>query len=97
MASTEPTTNETAAQYLAAQLERLMALPLATAEDAERWDSECADVQTALETRFPGFKPEHFVWHFFTDSDIRRKDVGYSQRQHNAISEYISRLRHERA
>jgi len=30
-------------------------------------------------------------------SGIRRKDVGYSQRQHNAISEYISRLRRERA
>jgi len=97
MAGTGPTSNETAAQYLAAQLEHLMALPLATAEDAERWDSECADVQTALETRFPGFEPEHFVWHFFTDSDIRRKDAGYRERQHKAISECISRLRHERA
>jgi hypothetical protein len=84
----------TAAQYLADQLERLMALPLATAEDADRWNRECAAVQTALENQFPQFEPEHFVWHFFTDSDIRRKDAGYRQRQHRAVSEYIARLRH---
>ena len=97
MDGTGPTSNETAAQYLAAQLEHLMALPLASREDAESWDSVCADVQTALETRFPGFEPEHFVWHFFTDSDIRCKDAGYRDRQHKAISEYISRLRNENA
>jgi len=84
----------TAPQYLADQLEFLMALPLATAEDAERWDKECANVQTTLESQFSEFEPEHFVWHFFTDSDIRRKDAGYRQRQHHAVSDYIARLRH---
>lgn len=71
-----------------------MALPLASAEDAERWDSECAEVQTILERKFPDFEPEHFVWHFFTDSDIRCKDASYRQRQHRAVSEYVARLRH---
>jgi hypothetical protein len=49
----------TAAQYLAEQLERLMALPLASKEDVERWDGEAADVQTTLEKEFPGFTLEH--------------------------------------
>ena len=84
----------TAPEYLADQLERLIALPLATPKDAERWDKECANVQTTLESQFPKFEPEHFVWHFFTDSDIRHKDAGYRQRQHQAVSEYITRLRH---
>jgi hypothetical protein len=84
----------TAAQYLGDQLERLMALPLTSAEDVERWDKECANVQATLEEKFPGFDPEHFVWHFFTDSDIRRKDQGYLERQHRAVSEYVIRLRH---
>lgn len=85
----------TAAQYLADRLERLLALPLASTEDAERWDKECADVQTTLERQYPDFEPEHFVWHFFTDSDIRRKDAGYRQRQHQAVSEYVAKLRHD--
>lgn len=86
--------NRKAAEYLASQLERLMALPLATVEDANRWDKECAEVQTMLETRFPSFQLEHSVWHFFIDSDIRLKDAGYRQRQHCYITDYIARLRH---
>jgi hypothetical protein len=84
----------TPAQSLADQLDRLMALPLASTEDAQRWDKECADVQAALEREFPNFEPEHFVSHFFTDSDVRRKDHGYRERQHRAVSEYVALLRH---
>ena len=94
MAETDRARNETAPEYLAAQLERLMALPLANEEDAERWDKECAEVQTALQTRFPNFGLEHSAWHFFIDSDIRLKDAGYRQQQHRHISDYVALLRH---
>ncbi len=94
MAQINPANNREAEEYLAGQLERLMALPLATLEDVERWDKECAEVQTALEKRFPDFQWERSVWHFFLDSDIRLKDAGYRQRQHRYISDYVARLRH---
>ncbi len=71
-----------------------MALPLASKEDVERWDKEAAEVQTTLEKEFPGFAVEHFLHHYFTDSDIRFKYAGYRQRQHTAVSEYVARLRH---
>ena len=86
----------TAEQYLADQLERLMGLPLASKEDEECWDREAADVQTTLEKQFPDFGLEHFLYHFFTDSDIRWKDAGYRERQHRAVAEYVARLRHDK-
>ena len=86
---------DSAAEFVATELERLIALPLDTPEDAERWDTECASFQTALETRFSTFELEHHVWHFITDSDIRRKDAGYRDRQHQAVTDYVRRLRHE--
>lgn len=82
-----------AAEFVAAQLEKLLALPLVTDEDEQRWGEACACFETALESRFPAFELEHHVHHFFTDTDIRRKDRGYRDRQHRAISEYIWRLR----
>jgi hypothetical protein len=53
-----------AANFLASQLERLMALPLTTPAEVEIWYKECAVVQRALDERFPNFEPFHEVWHF---------------------------------
>jgi len=90
--ASEPQINKAASGFLAAELDRLMALPLDTIEDTKRWDIECARVQTELEIRFPCFEIEHHVHHFFADSDIRQQDLGYRQRQHQAISDYIRQL-----
>ena len=86
-------TDKAAASFLASELERLVALPLETPADIEHWDIECAKVETQLETRFPSFAFEHEVYHFFMDSDIRQRDAGYRQRQHQVISDYVRRLR----
>lgn len=94
MAAIDSATDKAAASFLASELERLMALPLETPDDVARWDVECAKVETELETRFPSFEVEHYVYHFFTDSDIRQRDAGYQQRQHQVISDYVRRLRH---
>jgi hypothetical protein len=94
MSFTSAPADKAAADFVATELERLMSLPLDTPEDAKRWDCACANFQTALETRFPRFSIEHHVEHFFTDSDIRHKDAGYRQKQHQAISDYVTRLRH---
>jgi hypothetical protein len=93
MASTDSGNDRAAADFLAEALEKLLSLPLDTPEDAERWEVECADVEAGLERRFPGFTVEDQVWHFFSDSDIRQKDGGYRQRQHQAITDYVTRLR----
>ncbi len=50
-----------------------MALPLATPADVERWYEESSGVERTLERRFPQFEPEHEVWHFFSDADIRSR------------------------
>jgi len=89
----DSSTDEAAAEFLANELERLMSLPLDTLEQAKHWDTECADVMTALETRFPRFEIERHVWHFFADADIRQRDPGYRQQQHQAIADYVTRLR----
>jgi|ERR1035438_4423554 hypothetical protein len=94
MPDTNSTNNESGAEYLAAQLERLMKLPLATPEDEQAWNEECAGVQGELAARFPDFQFEHHVMHFFDDADIRRKDIGYRRWQHQAVSDYVARLRH---
>ena len=86
-------TDKAAAEFLADELERLMSSPLDTLEQAKRWDTDCADVMTVLETRFPRFEIEHHVWHFFADADIRRRDPGYRRQQHQAIADYVTRLR----
>lgn len=93
MTSTSPT-DRAAAEFAAEHLERLVALPLDTPADQERWERECASFQTALETRFPTFELDHHVGHYFTDTDIRRTDEGYSQRQHQAVAAYVGRLRY---
>jgi hypothetical protein len=84
-----------AAEYLAAQLERLMALPLITPTDLEHWHTERYAIERELETRFPHFLPEHEVGHFFDDADIRSRDIGYRDYQHGMMSQYVRFLRNE--
>ncbi len=81
------------AEYFAAELERLMALPLTTPAETERWYDECGTVQQTLEQQFPDFAPEHEFWHFCSDADIRSRDSGYLDYQHRLMSEYVHRLR----
>jgi hypothetical protein len=85
-----------AADYLASQLERLMALPLTSPAEVERWYGECGAVQKSLEQQYPQFEPFHEVWHFFADADIRSRDRGYLDRQHRLMSDYVQNLRNER-
>ncbi|MGO9587019.1 MAG: hypothetical protein ACLP2Y_12555 [Limisphaerales bacterium] len=89
----DSSTDKAAAEFLADGLERLMSLPLDTLEQVKHWDTQCADVMTVLETRFPCFEIERHVWHFFADADIRQINPGYRQQQHQAIADYVTRLR----
>jgi hypothetical protein len=82
-----------AREYLASELERLMALPLATTADRKRWEEARDGIRQHLEEHFPQFEPEHELWHFFDDADIRARDAGYRDRQHGLMSEYVRRLR----
>lgn len=75
------------AAYLAAELERLMALPLTTTAEVERWYDDCGAVQQTLKQHFPAFQPEHEFWHFCSDADIRSREAGYRDRQHARCGE----------
>jgi hypothetical protein len=91
------TLRDSANDYLANQLERLMALPLAMPTDVERWYEESSRVKQTLEQRFPRFEPEHEVWHFLSDADIRSRESNYRDRQHRLMTAYVQRLRHDNA
>ncbi len=82
-----------AAQYLAAELERLMALPLSTKAEVAQWYAESRLVEAALGERFPSFGFYHEIWHFFADADIRARDTGYRDYQHGLMAEYVADLR----
>jgi hypothetical protein len=82
-----------AESYLASQLERLMALPLATKSDLENWEFEANNVEETLDEEFPDFEPSDDFWHFMIDADIRLRDVEYRDYQHKLVAQYISRLR----
>jgi hypothetical protein len=84
---------DSADEYLAGELERLMAMPLTTSKDVERWYNESREVAESLARRFPEFEPEHELWHFFSDADIRSREKEYRDRQHQLMLEYIHRLR----
>jgi hypothetical protein len=84
------------ADFLASQLERLMALPLTTSAEVEAWYGKCDAVQMDLQKQFPQFEPFHEVWHFFADADIRSRDTGYRDNQHRLMSDYVQHLRNEK-
>jgi hypothetical protein len=86
-----------AAEFLATELERLMALPLATPEDVADWYSESKKSKATLREKFPQFEFYDEVWHFFDDADVRARDSGYRDHQHRLMSDYITRLRNEPA
>lgn len=82
-----------AAFYLIPQLERLMALPLATQADLNQWNAEADKVEKTLRDGFSDFEPPDIFRHFLADPDIRIRDKGYLEFQHQLISQYITRLR----
>jgi hypothetical protein len=84
-----------AAFYLIPQLERLIAHPLATQADLDHWNSEADKVEKTLRDLFPDFELPDLFRHFLADPDIRVRDKGYLEFQHQLISQYIARLRNQ--
>ena len=84
-----------AAEFFAGELERLMALPLSTKLNVECWYAERSKTEKILKQRFPKFEFWHEVWHFLADPDIRARDTGYRDHQHNLMRDYVAFLRNE--
>lgn len=80
-------------KYLAAELERLMSLPLATPTDLENWYSAKSEVEGVLLKEYPDFQIWHEAQHFLDDGDIRIRDAGYRERQETLMHNYVCRLR----
>ncbi len=79
--------------YLAGALERLLALPLDTPADLEKWYPERFEVEEVMRREFADFQIWHEADHYFDDADIRVRDLGYRERQHGLMRDYVSRLR----
>lgn len=86
---------KSAAQFLADELERLISLPLNTKEDLEHWYSARYALELSLSNKYPNFQYWHEVDHFFDDPDIRLKDSGYRECQHQKMLKYVACLRNE--
>ena len=87
-----PNTNA-AGEFLAGELERLMALPLDTTKDARSWNREAEKVMNAMDTRFPRMVIEKQAANFFTDAEIFRQDAAYRRAQYQCVAGYVARLR----
>ncbi len=82
-----------AVYYLIDQLEKLVALPLTTDSELDRWNAEADKVEKALRDVFPEFELPDVFRHFLADPDIRLRDKEYLEYQNQRITSYIARLR----
>ncbi|HTH50105.1 MAG TPA: hypothetical protein VMB21_21510 [Candidatus Limnocylindria bacterium] len=78
--------------FFAAELQRLMALPLTSEAELTAWYEASAKLETVMEQKFPELEFPHEIWHFLSDADIRAKDASYRDRQHRLIAGYIADL-----
>jgi hypothetical protein len=81
--------------FFAAELERLLELPLQPEEALRVWYEEARKLQQTLHQQYPGVEVPHEIWHFFSDADIRAKgsEAAYRDRQEAIVREFIDSLR----
>ncbi len=79
--------------FLAAELERLRALPLRSKTDVKSWRVEAAALEKQLTTRFPGLDFPHEIWHYLADADIRAREPDYGVAQERVVADYIASIR----
>ncbi len=86
-----------AAVTLAAHLERLLQLPLATPSDVEAWTDASCEVESwlAAHVRELSFKMPPQLMFYFHDPDIRVKDPDYKASQEQSVRHLIRQLRGE--
>jgi hypothetical protein len=82
-----------ARRFVADELEGLPGLPLATAENVDRWYAEAERLHDALDQQNQSYPVPHELWHYLSDADIRAKEPGYRQRQDSFVTAYIAQLR----
>jgi len=80
-------------RFLASELERLRALPLASKADAKAWLAEAAALERQLTTRFPDLEFPHEIWHYLSDADIRAREPEYGAMQEQVVIDYITSVR----
>ena len=83
-----------AQQFFAAELERLLTLPLQPKEALKSWYEEARNLQEAMR-QHPEVEIPHEIWHFFSDADIRSKpnESEYRAMQERIVREFIAQLR----
>jgi hypothetical protein len=81
-------------QFFAAQLERLLSLPLQPKESLAQWHIEARQLQQAM-SQYPDIEMPHEIYHFYSDADIRSKphEAKYRETQETIVREFIDELR----
>ena len=80
-------------RFLAAELDRLRALPLTSSADAKRWRTEAAAVEQQLTSQFPNLDFPQEIWHYLSDADIRAREPDYAATQEQMVAGYIASVR----
>lgn len=80
-------------RFLASELERLRALPLASKADAKVWRAEAAVLEQQLTNRFPDLEFPHEIWHYLSDADVRAREPEYGAVQEQIVADYITSVR----
>ena len=81
-------------QFFAAQLERLLNLPLQPKESLAQWYKEAHQLREAM-LQYPDIETPHEIHHFYSDADIRAKphEAKYREAQETIIRAFINELR----
>jgi hypothetical protein len=84
---------DTALEFVAKELERLLALPLQSKDDRDSWYVEARKLERAVKERAVELPEE--VWHFLADADIRSKphETEYRALQETTVRKWIVALR----
>jgi hypothetical protein len=84
-------------QFLADELDRIVRLPLHTAEDEDAWYAATADARERLRSRFDdvGSVVPQPIYHYFSDADLHRKEPSYRAAQEKYVVDFIRRLREQ--
>jgi hypothetical protein len=78
---------------LADELERLLASEPVKKEQLERWHNDAANVVAFIQTNESLKEVPHFLWHYFSDADIRLEGGEYATIQRERLQLVIKRLR----
>jgi hypothetical protein len=85
-------------QFLADELEKLLAMPVTTEADMTAWVTAGKQLRQTLRVRYPDVQVEGQIYNFLgrVGVETRRRDLGFRRWQENIVRTYITEVRAEK-